>query len=106
MRLAKRPQRVDVFLATSLYFLNVIDTFLTLYVVRVAGTSMEMNPFLHFLFTFGEIPFLLTKLVGGLLLTLILLFYPLPRRYSMGLVVATIVYFCFTSYHLWGVING
>jgi hypothetical protein len=102
----KRPTRVDAILAVLLYGMNVADCFLTLYVISIAGSSMELNPLMRLMFSFGTEWFMILKLGGGLFMTLALLLYPIPRNFSMGLAACTFIYFLFTFYHTWGLVHG
>lgn len=102
-RFTKSPTRFDAVMAVLLYGLNVADCFLTLWVVQLAGLSMEANPLMRVAMGLGVGWFLALKLGGGFVLTLALLLYPIPRRFSVALSLVTLVYFVFTLFHLYGI---
>ena len=98
-----RPNRFDIVTAIFFYLLNVVDCAFTLWVVQLAGSSMEMNPLMRTALVLGPESFIAVKLLGGGVLTLGLLFYPIPRRINVGLLFVTTVYFIFTTIHLYGI---
>ena len=97
------PSRVDVFLATTLYFLNVIDCLTTMYVVSQAGVTAELNPLMRLLLSHGYHPFMLLKIIGGLILTVLFVRLSIPRKFSISLSGVTFVYFLYTLYSLFGI---
>lgn len=93
-----RPKRRDVYIASTLFMLNVFDAIAT--IILLDRGAVELNPFMGMLIDLGIKYFLTFKIVFVGTFTCILLFLSFDRHVNTVIMTFTIVYALLTMYHL------